>query len=94
MPSHTHTQDAHSHGVSDPSHAHTQRQARTTVQDGPNGGLGYNHFGGVGDSNLVTANSTTGISIVGATATNQYTGGGAAHNIMQPTILLNYIIKI
>jgi len=28
------------------------------------------------------------------TATNQNTGGGGAHNNMQPTILLNYIIKI
>lgn len=108
---HTHAQNAHSHGVTDPghahgvydpSHAHTQRQARTTVSDGPNGGLGYNHFGGVGDSNLVTANSGTGIGIYGAgtsvsvnsgTATNQDFGSGSAQNI-PPTIILNYIIRV
>jgi microcystin-dependent protein len=28
-----------------------------------------------------------------ATATNQNTGGGGAHNNVQPTIILNYIIK-
>lgn len=27
------------------------------------------------------------------TAVNQNTGGGGAHNNMQPTMLLNYIIK-
>lgn len=32
--------------------------------------------------------------VADATATNQYTGGGAAHLNTQPTIVLNYIIKI
>jgi microcystin-dependent protein len=31
--------------------------------------------------------------VVSATATNQNTGGGAAHNNVQPTMVLNYIIK-
>jgi microcystin-dependent protein len=31
--------------------------------------------------------------IGGTTATNQNTGGGGAHNNVQPTIILNYIIK-
>jgi microcystin-dependent protein len=37
-------------------------------------------------SHTLTVNSTT--------AVNQNTGGGAAHNIMQPYITLNYIIKV
>jgi microcystin-dependent protein len=32
--------------------------------------------------------------IGGTTATNQNTGGGGAHNNVQPTIVLNYIIKV
>jgi microcystin-dependent protein len=35
----------------------------------------------------------SGVTVNSNTATNQNTGGGGAHNNMQPTILLNYIIK-
>jgi microcystin-dependent protein len=37
-------------------------------------------------SHALTVNNTT--------ATNQNTGGGAAHNILQPYLALNYIIKV
>lgn len=73
---------AHSHGVTDPGHAHQQRR------DDNLGGGG----GGTPDANYgnleygLTSSSTTGISI-------QNTGGGGAHNNVQPTLILNKIIK-
>lgn len=45
-------------------------------------------------NNATTAtNQSTTATNQATTATNQNTGGGGAHNNMQPTILLNYIIK-
>lgn len=83
MPSHTHTQDAHNHGITDPGHTHS-----------------IDVRAGVGASNLIsrtassstttsnTNSATTGITINNATATNQNTGGGAAHNNLQPYIVV------
>jgi microcystin-dependent protein len=75
MPSHTHTQDPHTH-TTEQNYAYLQggSQAETSGTQG---------FAWHLSTNLI--NSTT--------ATNQSTGGGGAHNNMQPTILLNYIIK-
>lgn len=83
MPSHTHTQNAHSHDL------------------GPGQSFGMS-FGGNGGAFATFAVSVAAInqgtyqgpySANSATATNQNTGGGGAHNNMQPTILMNYIIK-
>jgi microcystin-dependent protein len=74
MPSHTHTQDAHSH----------------TLADQVQGLLGY------GQGSPISGNAVVGLGAENTgstTATNQNTGGGGAHNNMQPTILMNYIIK-
>ena len=51
---------------------------------------------GTGDNN--TGSATTGISVSTSTTTttsttNTDTGGGSAFNVVQPTIILNYIIK-
>lgn len=101
---HTHTQNAHTHSVSDPSHTHgpasgyigmLQNTYPTANTHNIPGGGGYisPNVGSVGYS-------STGISIVqntatnqNYTATNQNTGGGGAHNNLQPYIVLNYIIK-
>ena len=78
MPSHTHTQNAHGHNY------------RPISNTAANNGLW--HFttntlaGGDGTTAITPATENT-------TATNQNTGGGAAHNNVQPTMVLNYIIK-
>jgi len=73
---------SHTHNIaSDGTHSHTF----TTDSDGTHShditvDLGGSH------SHTLTVNNTT--------ATNQNTGGGAAHNILQPYLTLNYIIKV
>jgi microcystin-dependent protein len=86
---HTHVQDAHGHGVSDPTHRHS------IITKDNAGGFGTEPvakalYGSTGST--VVEYAATGISIVGATATNQNFGSGASQNV-QPTIILNYIIK-
>jgi microcystin-dependent protein len=71
MPSHTHTQNAHNHGLT----------------QGPYTGGG--NYTPPGSSNTYGTNAFTD----NATATNQNTGGGEAHNNMQPYIVMHYIIK-
>jgi microcystin-dependent protein len=104
MPSHTHTQDSHNHTQN--SHNHTQ-DAHTHAQvlnGAPTGAsldgakFAYGTIADLGTRN-VTISSTTATNQAATainqatTATNQNTGGGGAHNNMQPTIVLNYIIK-
>lgn len=94
--SHNHSQNAHAHGVYDPSHAHgmsTKSNAGGFANEAPARAL----YGG--DSSFTIWNAHTGIGIYGetatniaATATNQDFGAGASQNV-QPTIVLNYIIK-
>lgn len=87
IPSHTHVQNAHNHsdnghthGVSDPTHSHT-----TPFSYGDQDGSGSNgalNGGATGTSAAYTGISiqTGYASIANATATNQNTGGGGAHN--------------
>jgi microcystin-dependent protein len=76
MPSHTHTQDAHSHNTG----------GYATAQG---------TFTGAGNSYQMVnqgANQQNGTSSVAAV--NQSTGGGGAHNNLQPYIVMNYLIRI
>jgi microcystin-dependent protein len=70
----------HSHGVTDPGHTHTFPLGANVgvVQTAPasNGG---------NSGNGTTASSATGISINNA-------GSGNAHNNVQPTIIVNYLL--
>ena len=108
MPSHTHTQDAHSHTYSgtsstDGSHSHGFGANQNGVAAHATGGGGYSagfNNQGYGEmffyrgmdaagSHSHTYSGTTS----SITVTNQNTGGGGAHNNLQPYIVLNYIIK-
>ncbi len=80
MPSHTHIQNAHNHS--------TPMQMASWPQNENS----YEHingdWGSWGWPRVYAINSVN-----NATATNQYTGGGQAHNNLQPYQVVNYIIK-
>jgi microcystin-dependent protein len=109
MPSHTHTQNSHnhtqdSHGhttVNAGSHGHAIYGLNTGIPGGSNGfGIGmlrlndggYNYVSSTAGDHGHTINGNTATNQA-TTATNQNTGGGGAHNNLQPYIVLNYIIK-
>lgn len=104
-PAHSHantlSDPSHAHGVYDPSHNHQQRSSNMSISNGGNDGLGYNHFGGNYASNLYTNYSGTGIGIYGnytgisiTNVNNTAANASSAHTNTQPTIVLNYIIRI
>jgi len=68
---------SHNHSISDPGHSHL-------IQAGT--GSGNLQGGGTNSPPAITESATTGITI-------NNTGGGNAFNVVQPTIVLNYIIK-
>jgi microcystin-dependent protein len=70
---------AHSHGVNDPSHAHNQ--VGQPAQFGSGGASG------AGSGEQPTSPAYTGISI-------QSAGGNGAHENMQPTVFVPYIVKL
>ena len=102
IPSHTHTGTTDSDG----SHNHTYQDAVLTEA----GGSGANNKMGLNDpdndngfywrtsgGNISSSPSDLNTSTAGAhshTFTTNSTGGGEAHNIMQPYTVVNYIIKI
>jgi len=73
---------AHSHGVNDPGHRHTY--TRKTGSIGSNGG-------GTSAVRTFNENATSSSSGTGITVNN--TGGDAAHNVMQPSMAMAWIIK-
>jgi microcystin-dependent protein len=101
IPSHTHIQNAHTHTQN--AHGHFLGPGQSFGMSGTNFGGGNNggvatfavnvqfinqgtYQGGYLATDSTATNQNT-------TATNQNTGGGGAHNNMQPTMVLNYIIK-
>ena len=92
MPSHTHSQLAHTHVQN--AHSHP-------VQYGNNSGSAA-RFNAPGiDSQVSGTGNPTYFSAIAQTATNQNTtavnqntGGGSAHNNMQPTTFVNAMIKL
>jgi microcystin-dependent protein len=90
LAAHTHTQNAHNHGITDPGHFHT-----TTIEaSGINTtNISFAASGGNFSTSVNTNSKTTGVTVNNATATNNNTGADTAHNNMQPYLGLNYIIK-
>jgi microcystin-dependent protein len=106
MPSHTHTQNAHNH--TQDSHNHTQNAhghnihlgatqlgyTNSTAATGTNLGAMLGGNNGFVATNVTATNNATTATNQATTATNQNTGGGEAHNNLQPYVVLNYMIKI
>ena len=95
MPSHNHgvTDPGHVHGVTDPGHAHsyTATQVSGSIEnDSPD------YTGSVFQNGQTTSTSTTGVTVNTNTTgiSIQNTGGGQAHNNLQPYMALRYIIKV
>lgn len=101
MPAHAHgvNDPGHAHSVYDPSHTHSQSGAGSDGLMGRmtsggaytiSGGGPANGWGFVGIDYAYTGigiyNAYTGLSI-------QDAGGGGAHNNVQPTLMLNYLLK-
>jgi microcystin-dependent protein len=100
IPSHTHTQDSHNH--TQDAHTHTQNAHTHALTDlrGATTGAATTNFGGItaaaDTSSTVTAwvmpsatatNQNATATNQATTATNQSTGGGGAHNNVQPYIV-------
>jgi hypothetical protein len=69
--------------LTDPGHAHAYT---TNAAFGASGsGVGING---------TSVGANTGLSSTGITINNAAQGGGAAHAIVQPTIICNYIMRI
>lgn len=86
MPSHTHLQDPHTHLQNPHTHNYNWFAAPNAVN-----GLSTAVGSLSAQVNIVTSVAATATNQV-ATAVNQAAGGGAAHNIMQPSAVINYIV--
>ena len=102
MPAHTHantiTDPGHNHAVSDPGHGHNINYNNYGLSSTGGSGTGtpYISPGWSVSGGAIIANAT-GISIQnkvsGVTITNASQGSGGAHPNIQPTLVLNKIIK-
>lgn len=90
IPSHTHIQDAHNHTVTDPGHTHLTQRYPTATGTSSGFTIDTSMSGTLADNTLPTKSNITGITIDNATPTNQNTGGGGAHNNLQPYIVVYF----
>lgn len=101
MPAHNHpvSDPGHAHSVYDPGHSHFLDGWNLSAFDGTGGpysvGADAPNSGVRGTGQTINT-SATGIGIYSAATgiSIQNNGSGGAHNITQPTIVLNHIIKI
>ena len=85
---------AHSHGVTDPTHNHTQNSfAPRIVNSGTAGTVGVQGASTASNANASNA-PTTAVNQAAATGISiQNAGGGGAHQNLQPYLTLNFIVK-
>lgn len=99
MPSHDHGGGDHSHGVTDPEHQHAEAGQNganpwgTIAVTNPAPGT-YTGVGGPANPTTATRAAATGISINNSGAIVASEGGDGSHNNVQPTMVVNYIIKL
>ena len=90
IPSHTHTDSGHTH--TDAGHTHGPGAGSLFITSiGVNASIPVG--GGIPIGNTATTTATGSASIQTGTANIQNTGGGCAHNNMQPWLAVNFIIK-
>lgn len=94
MPSHNHGagDSGHSHGVNDPGHAHNVNNVGYSTS----GSAFLGQYPGLGIGTVGTSVSGSNVSIQTgyANIVVGYTGGGGAHNVVQPTIVTNCMIRV
>lgn len=88
LPSHTHVQNAHGHSVTDPGHTHLTQRYPTATGSSSGFTVDTSMSGTPADNTLPTKAATAGLTVQNATAVNQNTGGGSAHNNLQPSIVV------
>ncbi len=98
MPSHTHIQDSHNHTQNSHNHTQDSHQHGTTTDGGTTVANGAGNAFATVTASGATANVAVIASIAinqvttatnqAATATNQNTGGGGAHNNLQPYVVV------
>lgn len=93
MPSHGHgiSDPGHAHSVYDPGHGHGGQALSGGI--GYNPGIWYNTENGMGLTGIPGAGTGIGIYAAGTGVSVAANGGNAAHPIVQPTLVLNYIIR-
>ena len=89
MPIHTHTQNAHTH--TQDAHAHVERGLANTIGSGNNHLVtSVNSSTSGGTQTLLESTANTTAANQNSIATNNNTGGGEAHNILQPYITVYF----
>lgn len=91
--SHNHTQDGHSHSVRGGYMSPTSQSGFTATTAQAGGTYGFAYGNPAYTSDATASNQDTTATNNATTATNQNTGGGGAHNNLQPYNTVNYIIK-